>query len=280
MKLTEFIRQQKKMVIFGVIVIIIALTAVMAPQITHYDPVKASLKDALQAPGSEHLFGTDTLGRDIFTRVIFGTRVSLTSTLLLLGIVLVTGSFLGIIAGFFGGFIDTIIMRIADIMIAFPDMILAIAIAGILGPNLVNSITAIAIVSWPRYARLSRSLVLKIKNRDYIYAAYITGSKNGYLLKEYFLPNILPNLIVTAATDVGTFMLSLASLSFLGFGVQPPTPEWGYMLSEGRQYMQAAPWMMIFPGLAIFIVVSVFNLFGDSVRDLYNPKSNVNKIIK
>ena len=197
--------------------------------------------------------------------------------MMLLAVVMILGTLLGVISGFFGGRIDTLIMRVSDIMIAFPDLILAIAIAGILGPNMINAITAITVVSWPRYARLARSLVMKIKNRDYIYAAYITGSRDAYLLKQYFLPNILPTVIVTAATDVGTFMLSLASLSFLGFGVQPPTPEWGYMLSEGRTYMQSAPWLIIYPGIAIFIVVSVFNLFGDSVRDLFDPKADVTK---
>ena len=277
MKWKEGLKSRRRLIIFGTLALCILLIAVLAPRFMPYDPVKALLKDALQAPGGTHLCGTDTMGRDVFTRVVYGARISISNTMLLLGVVLVLGSFLGVIAGFFGGTVDTVIMRISDIMIAFPDLILAIAIAGILGPNMINAITAIAVVSWPRYARLARSLVLKIKNRDYIYAAYITGSLNSYLLRQYFLPNILPTVIVTAATDVGTFMLSLASLSFLGFGVQPPTPEWGYMLSEGRTYMQSAPWLMIYPGIAIFIVVSVFNLFGDAVRDLFDPKADVTK---
>ncbi len=279
MKWREAIKSRKRLVIFGILVLCIVLIAILAPHFMPYDPLKAVLKDALKAPEEGHICGTDTMGRDVFTRVIYGARISISNTIILLAVVMIVGTILGVLAGFFGGYIDTVIMRLSDVMIAFPDLILAIAIAGILGPNMVNAIIAIAVVSWPRYARLARSLVLKIKNRDYIYAAYITGSRNSYLLRQYFLPNILPTVIVTAATDVGTFMLSLASLSFLGFGVQPPTPEWGYMLSEGRTYMQSAPWLMIYPGIAIFVVVSVFNLFGDAVRDLFDPKADVTKNI-
>lgn len=277
MKWGNALKSRRRLIFFSILVAGIIAVAVFAPYVMPYDPVKAVLKDALQAPGENHICGTDTLGRDVFTRVIYGARISISNTMMLLAVVMILGTLLGVISGFFGGRIDTLIMRVSDIMIAFPDLILAIAIAGILGPNMINAITAITVVSWPRYARLARSLVMKIKNRDYIYAAYITGSRDSYLLKQYFLPNILPTVIVTAATDVGTFMLSLASLSFLGFGVQPPTPEWGYMLSEGRTYMQSAPWLMIYPGIAIFIVVSVFNLFGDSVRDLFDPKADVTK---
>jgi len=214
------------------------------------------------------------LGRDLFSRILYGTSTSVSSSLILVGIIFVVGTALGMLAGYFGGVIDMIIMRISDIMISFPDLILAIAIAGILGPSLGNAIIAITIVSWTKYTRLARSLVLKIMQSDYISAARLTGSKTPHILKKYLFPNILPTLIVTAATDIGSIMLQLASLSFLGFGAQPPTPEWGYMLSEGREFLQRAPWLLIFPGLAIFIVVMVFNLLGDSLRDVLDPGTN------
>ena len=168
---------------------------------------------------------------------------------------------------------DAVIMRIADMMLAFPGLVLALAVAGIMGASIKNAIIAIVVVSWTKYARLARSLVLKIRDRDYVSAAIVTGSKTPYMLLRYMLPNALPTLIITAATDVGSMMLELAAMSFLGFGAKPPAPEWGYMLNEGRACMQSAPWLMIFPGLAIFIVVVVFNMLGDSVRDILDPKS-------
>ena len=180
---------------------------------------------------------------------------------------------MGIISGYFGGIVDAVIMRIADMMLAFPGLVLALAVAGIMGASIKNAIIAIVVVSWTKYARLARSLVLKIRDRDYVAAAIVTGSKTPYMLLRYMLPNALPTLIITAATDVGSMMLELASMSFLGFGAKPPAPEWGYMLNEGRACMQTAPWLMIFPGLAIFVVVVVFNMLGDSVRDILDPKN-------
>ena len=183
------------------------------------------------------------------------------------------GSVLGVIAGYFGGIVDAVIMRIADMMLAFPGLVLALAVAGIMGASIKNAIIAIVVVSWTKYARLARSLVLKIRDRDYVAAAIVTGSKTPYMLLRYMLPNALPTLIITAATDIGSMMLELASMSFLGFGAKPPAPEWGYMLNEGRACMQTAPWLMIFPGLAIFVVVVVFNMLGDSIRDILDPKN-------
>ena len=209
----------------------------------------------------------------MFSRVICGATTSVYSVLILVAVILVVGTFLGIIAGYFGGVADAVIMRVGDMMIAFPDLILAMAIAGILGPSLKNSMIAIAAVSWTRYARLSRSLVLKIRNRTYISAAEISGSRHSRILRRYMLPNALPTMIITAATDIGTIMLSLASLSFLGFGIQPPTPEWGYMLSEGRTYILSSPWLLFCPGLAVFITVVIFNLWGDCIRDMIDPNA-------
>lgn len=230
------------------------------------------MENALQAPCKEHLFGTDKMGRDIFTRVIYGARASLVSTFGVVLLIFLIGTAVGVIAGCFGGIVDAALMRIADMMVAFPGLVLALAVAGIIGSSMKNAIIAITLVSWTKYARLARSLVLKIKDRDYVSAAIVSGSRRSHIIRAYMLPNALPILIITAATDVGSMMLELAALSFLGFGAKPPTPEWGYMLNEGRGLIQSAPWMMIFPGLAIFLVVVVFNMLGDALRDIMDPR--------
>lgn len=276
MKILKFLNEHKTFTLYILLVFIIVMISINAPLIVTHNPTDTVLQDALQPPNKEHIFGTDALGRDVFSRVIYGSRVSISSSLILVSITLIIGTLLGIISGFTGGIIDNIIMRVADIMLSFPDLILAMAISGILGANLFNSIIAIICVSWTKYARLSRSLVLKVRSQDYIKSAKVIGSTYSHILFRYFLPNVLPTMIITAFTDIGTIMLSLASLSFLGFGVQPPTPEWGYMLSEGKNYLQSAPWLLIYPGLAMFITVAVFNLLGDSIRDLLDKKSKNN----
>ena len=272
-KVKAFIKKNPSFCIFALLAVALILVAVFAPLIATHDPYEAVLADAVQKPSAEHWFGTDKLGRDLFSRVIYGARTSLSSALILVAIIVVVGTVLGIISGYFGGIVDAVIMRISDMMVSFPGMILAIAVAGIMGANMRNAIIAIALVSWTKYARLSRSLVLKIKNRDYISAAKVTGTKTTTILTKYMLPNALPTLLITGATDIGSMMLELAGLSFLGFGAQSPTAEWGLMLNEGRAYMTAAPWLMIFPGLAIFITVVIFNLLGDSLRDVLDPRS-------
>ena len=194
-------------------------------------------------------------------------------TLTLMFIIFAVGTILGVLAGYFGGIVDTVIMRLGDMMIAFPGLILAIAIAGLLNPSVKNSIIAIAAVTWTKYARLARSMVLKIKQELYVEAAKITGSRDYSIIFKYIIPNMITTMIVTAVSDMGTLMLEIAALSFLGFGAQPPTPEWGAMLNEGRTTLSRAPWMMMYPGLAIVIVVIIFNMLGDSVRDLVDVKS-------
>lgn len=274
MKAINFLKKYKQFSVFLVLALLIILAAAFAPIVSGgVDPLKGSLADAMLPPCKEHIFGTDKMGRDIYARVIYGARTSLTSTFGVVALIFLVGSTLGIIAGYFGGWIDAVIMRIADMMLAFPGLVLALAVAGIMGASIKNAIIAIVLVSWTKYARLARSLVLKIRNRDYVSAAIVTGSKTPYMLVRYMLPNALPTLVITAATDIGAMMLELAALSFLGFGAKPPTPEWGYMLNEGRACMQTAPWLMIFPGLAIFIVVVVFNMLGDSLRDIMDPKT-------
>ena len=274
-KKKNFFVKNKTFTIFAILAILLILMAIFAPLVTGgIDPTKGSLADAVKAPSAEHIFGTDKMGRDIFARVVYGARVSLVAAFGVVALSFVLGTVLGIISGYFRGIVDAVIMRIADMMVSFPGLVLAMAVAGILGASIGNAIIAVSVVTWPKYARLARSLVLKIRDRDYVAAAVVTGSKTPYILMRYMLPNALPTLIITAATDIGSLMLELAGLSFLGFGATPPTPEWGLMLSEGRAYMQSAPWLMVFPGLAIFITVVIFNMLGDSLRDILDPRTN------
>lgn len=259
----------------SVLVLCLLLIAIAAPVIAPYDPTHAAMKDAFLEPGAQHLFGTDKLGRDCFSRVLYGARASLTGVLVLVASVFVVGTTMGVVSGYFGGKVDMVIMRISDMMISFPGMILAIAIAGIMGGSLVNAVFALTIVSWTKYARLSRSMVLKVKRRDFVEAAIVNGATPGHILWVHILPNILPMMVITAAADIGALMMELAGLSFLGFGSQPPAPEWGLMLNEGRQQLQTAPWLMFFPGLAIFVTVVVFNLWGDNLRDVLDPRGDV-----
>jgi peptide/nickel transport system permease protein/nickel transport system permease protein len=269
----NFFVKHKTFTIFSILGILVILAAIFAPVLTGgIDPTTGSLSEALKPPSSEHLFGTDKLGRDLYARVIYGARTSLIAAFSVVILAFVIGTVAGVLAGYFGKIVDAVIMRIADMMIAFPGMILAIAVAGIMGASIRNAVIAVALVTWPKYARLARSLVLKIRDRDYVSAAIVTGSKTPYMLLKYVLPSAITTLVITAAMDIGTMMLELAGLSFLGFGAVPPTPEWGLMLSEGRAYMTAAPWLMIFPGVAIFVVVVIFNMLGDSLRDILDPR--------
>lgn len=268
------LKTNKSFAITSLLVLLLILLAVAAPIIAPYDPTYAEMRDAFMEPGGKHLFGTDKLGRDCFSRVIYGGRASLAGVLILVASVFAIGTSLGVISGYFGGRVDMVIMRISDMMISFPGMILAIAVAGIMGGSMVNAIIALTIVSWTKYARLSRSLVLKIKNSNFVEAAVVNGGTSSHILWTHILPNILPLMVVTAAADIGALTMELAGLSFLGFGSQPPTPEWGLMLNEGRQQLQTAPWLMFFPGLAIFVTVVIFNLWGDNLRDVLDPRND------
>lgn len=256
----------------SLLVILLIALVVLAPVIAPYNPLEAVMKDANQAPSMAHLFGTDKLGRDVLSRILYGGAYSLSSVLVLVVIIFCVGTFLGLVAGYFGGLIDTVIMRIADMMISFPGVILAIAIAGIMGGSLVNAMIALTAVTWTKYARLSRSMVLKIRKRDFVDAAIVSGGTSSHILWTHIMPNVVPILVITAVSDIGAMMMELAGLSFLGFGSQPPAPEWGLMLNEGRQQLQTAPWLMVFPGLAIFISVVIFNLWGDALRDVLDPR--------
>ncbi len=270
----EWVKKHPLFVSMSVLAILILLIALFAPYITPYNPFETNVTQAYQPPSARHWFGTDKLGRDLLSRIIYGTRISVPSSLILVFLTFIIGSVLGIIAGYSGSYIDALIMRIADMMISFPGMVLAIAIAGILGASIVNAVLALTVIGWTKYARLARSLTLRIKNQDYIVAARLAGASHFAILKDHVFINTLPVLLVTATLDIGTMMLELAGLSFLGFGAQPPLPEWGLMLNEGREFMLAYPWLMVFPGLAISVVVIIFNLLGDSVRDIIDPRGN------
>lgn len=267
-------KENKAFRLSSILVFLLLAITVLTPFIAPYDPLDAIMREANSAPSAAHLFGTDKLGRDVLSRILYGASYSLTSVLGLVAAIFVVGTTLGVIAGYFGGVVDVVIMRIADMMISFPGVILAIAIAGILGGSLINAMIAMLCVTWTKYARLARSMVLKIKKRDFVDAAVVSGGSALHILWVHILPNILPLMIITAAADIGAMMMELAGLSFLGFGSQPPAPEWGLMLNEGRQQLQTAPWLMFFPGLAIFITVVVFNLWGDSLRDVLDPRQD------
>ncbi len=267
-------RTHRNFAFFSVLALLLLAAALFAPLLTSYQPTVADMKNAFLPPSTEHFFGTDKLGRDCFARVLYGARNSLASVLLLVALIFTVGTALGVVSGYLGGKADAVIMRLADIFISFPGVLLAIAIAGIIGGSMVNAIIALTCATWPKYARLSRSLVLKMKQNEYIAAAYVNGGTPFHILRRHILPNILPLLVITAAADIGALMLELAGLSFLGFGTQPPAPEWGAMISEGRQHLQTAPWLMIFPGLAIFISVVIFNLWGDALRDVLDPRDD------
>lgn len=269
------LKTNRAFAITSFLVLCLLIIAAAAPLIAPYDPTVANMKDAYLEPGLDHFFGTDKLGRDCFSRVVYGGRASLTGVLCLVASVFTVGSTMGIISGYFGGKVDVVIMRISDMMISFPGMILAIAVAGILGGSMVNAIIALTIVGWTKYARLARSLVLKIKRRDFVEAAIVNGGTARHILWTHIMPNILPIMVITAAADIGALMMELAGLSFLGFGSQPPAPEWGLMLNEGRQQLQTAPWLMVFPGLSIFVTVVIFNLWGDNLRDVLDPRNDV-----
>lgn len=259
-------------VLGGTIVLIIVLTALLADVIAPYDPIRGRLADMLQPPSPEHWMGTDEQGRDILSRIIHGSRISLQVGLVAVGISLTTGTLIGAVSAYFGGWFDLLVMRIIDILLAFPSILLAIAITAILGPSLTNAMIAVGIVGMPVYARLVRASVLSLREQDFVQAARAAGGGHGRILWRHILPNALAPLIVQSTLSIGTAMLDAAGLSFLGLGAQPPAPEWGAMLSGAQVYIQLAPWVVTFPGLAIMLAVLGFNLLGDGLRDVLDPR--------
>lgn len=259
------------LVIMGVFV----LAAVFAPLLAPYDPIAQTLTLRRQPPSLAHPLGMDDLGRDILSRIIFGTRRSLQVGVLSVGLAIVVGMLIGALAGFVGGWLDTVTMRFMDVMLAFPALLLAIAIVTILGPGLMNMLYAIGIVSIPAYARIVRASVLSIKQQDYILAARMLGVRKLRILFKHVLPNCLTPLIVQGTLGIGTAILDAAGLSFLGLGAQPPDPEWGAMLGQGRYAVFTAPHIVLFPGIAIMLTVLGFNLLGDGLRDALDPRLRI-----
>ena len=258
------------------VVILLVLTALVAPFIVPYpEHIEADTNpvDKLLPPSGKYFFGTDELGRDIFSRVIYGTRISLQTALIAVGLALLIGIPLGAIAGATGGMVDEVIMRITDIFLSFPPLLLAIAIAAFLGPSLENAMLAIAVSWWPWYTRLIRGQAVSIRERQFVKAAKAIGTPPVRIIFGHIVPNCIAPVIVQASMDIGGVILTIASLSFLGLGAQPPTPEWGLIVSTSRNYFLNAWWYSIFPGLAIFVTVLVFNLLGDGLREILDPKT-------
>lgn len=265
--------KKNKLAVFGAFIIIFfVLVAIIAPFIAPYGYDELHAGERLTGPSTQNWFGTDDLGRDIFTRIVYGARISLFVGFFSVTGALVMGTLLGVIAGFFGRWVDLLISRIFDVLLAFPSILLAIAIVAILGPSLQNALLAIAIINIPIFGRLVRSRVLSIREEEYILAAKALGMKNSRILFHHILPNSVAPIIVQATLSFGSAILEAAALGFLGLGAQPPTPEWGKMLSDARQYIQTAPWTVLFPGLSIMLVVLGFNLLGDGLRDALDPK--------
>lgn len=271
----RFLRQKVALVALGFLVLLIA-AAVLAPWVAPYDPSQPDYMNVLQGPSALHWAGTDTYGRDIFSRIIWGSRISLTVGFLSVSLGALGGVGLGIVAGYYGRWIDSAAMRLCDLLLAFPGILLAIAVIAILGPGITNVIYAVAIFSIPVFARLARGTTLQLKRAVYVDAARAVGVPNVVIMLRHILPGTLPNVIVYFSMRIGTSILTAAALSFIGLGAQPPSPEWGAMLADGRTYMGVADHLTLFPGLAIFLTVLGFNLLGDGLRDALDPKLRTN----
>jgi peptide/nickel transport system permease protein len=254
------------------LIAILAVIALLAPLIAPANPLKQVLSTRLKPPSADHWLGTDQLGRDVLSRMIYGARISLLIGTVVVGLAASVGTFVGLVAGYVGGWLDEGLMRLTDVFLAFPALILAMAISGALGPSLTNAMIAIAVVSWPVYARLVRAQVLSLREREYVEAARGLGASAQRIVWRHILPNTLAPLLVQASFDMGGAILSAAGLSFIGFGTQPPTAEWGVMISEGRNYIATHSWLSLFPGLAILLTVAAFNLIGDGLRDALDPR--------
>ncbi|HET9051734.1 MAG TPA: ABC transporter permease [Candidatus Dormibacteraeota bacterium] len=257
----------------AVIVVLFALIAILGPWLAHQDPNAVDVTNALAAPSRAHLFGTDELGRDIFTRILFGARTSIGSVVIATAIISVIGLTVGTIAGYVGGVVDAVVSWVINVLLAFPSFLLALAVAGILGASLVNVLVAIVVAWWPVYARIARGAVLVEREKAYVGAAEGLGASRLRIVGRHLLPNIVAPIVVLTTLDMGTILLGISSLSFLGLGVSPPAAEWGSMLSEGKDYISVDMSIMIFPGLAIFLLVLGFNLLGDGLRDLLDPRT-------
>lgn len=261
--------------VISLLAVLLICFALFAGYISPYDPLETDYTHMLEAPGPSHFFGTDQLGRDLFSRILHGGKNSLLIAFAVTAIVSATGILIGTMAGFLGGIFDGLLMRVSDMLMAFPGYIFTIAIVSFIGVGTSNLILAMSVTGWTSYARISRSLVLGIKNNVYIEQARLGGASNGRILFRYIVPNVLPSLLVNISQDIGGKLLTISGLSLLGLGSPPPAPEWGFMLSEGKNYMYSDPWMLIFPGMVILVTVVIFNLLGDSIQELMNPKESI-----
>ncbi|MDH7578790.1 MAG: nickel ABC transporter permease subunit NikC [Bacillota bacterium] len=255
----------------GIAALVVAV-GIFAPYFAPHDPVKVALDQRLSPPSPVYPLGTDHLGRCLLSRLIYGTRASLTTAALALAAIMLVSIPVGALAGYCGGWVDNLFMRLVDVLLAFPSLILALVIAGMLGPGLLNVMLAVASVWWVGYARVIRGMVLAVKEKEFVLAARACGTSELGIITRHILPNILSPVVVLATLDMGKLILAISGLSFLGLGAQPPTPEWGAMLNDARPYMQVAPQLMVYPGLAIVTVVLAFNLLGDGLRDALDPR--------
>lgn len=255
----------------AVVILIVILVAIFAPVISPYDPTSQAAKRLLE-PSAQYWLGTDELGRDVFSRIVFGSRISLQVGVIAVSLALALGGTTGVLAGYIGGLFDNVVMRLVDIMFAFPGLVLAVVIAGLLGPSITNAMIAIGVIYAPAFARVMRGSVLSVKNEVYLEAARVVGGTHPHIILRYILPNIMAPVIVLTTLQMSTAILTEAALSFLGLGTQPPDPSWGTMLSNGRKFMEFAPWVAVFPGLAIVIAVLAFNFLGDGLRDALDPR--------
>ncbi len=267
-----------KQIIFGLLIVsMFALLAIMAAVISPYDPNDINVENSFLAPSLKHLFGTDQLGRDIFSRIIFGGRISLTIGFVAVGIAVLIGSLLGAVAGYYGGKVDSFIMRIVDMMLCFPTFFLILSVIAILGPNIYNIMIIIGLTSWMGVARLIRAEILSLKERDFVQAAKVIGASDLRIITKHLIPNALTPVLVSATLGIGGAILTESGLSFLGLGVQPPTPSWGNILMDGKATMDVAWWITIFPGLVILVTVLGYNLLGEGLRDMFNPRLKTTK---
>jgi peptide/nickel transport system permease protein len=271
--LVKFMRNRAA--VFGAaLVLLIVFMAVFAPWLSRYDPVQASFMTVRQAPSAVHWFGTDELGRDVLSRLLWGARASLLAGVVSVCIAVAIGVPLGLLAGYFGKLVDGVISRIADALLSIPFLILAIALAAFLGPSLTNAMAAIGISAMPRFVRLTRGQAISVKAEEYVEGARAIGLGHARIIVRYILPNVLPPIIVQASLTIATAIIAEASLSFLGLGQLPPSPSWGSMLNTAKDFVNQAPWMSIFPGIAIFLAVLGFNLLGDGLRDALDPRES------
>jgi ABC-type dipeptide/oligopeptide/nickel transport system permease subunit len=273
--MTSLFRNNKLALLSVVVIAVFVLTALLAPLIAPYDPDAVDLDEAKQSPGKKHIFGTDEKGRDIFSRVIYGSRISLAIGVLATAMALFLGTAAGLVGGYFGGKIDAGIQMVTDITLAFPGLLLAIGITVVLSPGFLTVLIALSLVGWASMARLVRGEVISLKEREYVEAGRAGGSSSVKILLRHILPNCIPIILVAASLKVGAFILAEAALSFLDLGVRPPTATWGFMISAGREYLKTAPWITLFPGLALALAVFSFNLLGDAARDYLDPKAKL-----